>query len=115
MAVGPVTRTVRTLIQKGLVAKGGVAGHHRSERLDLTEAGLTLLQQDPLNDVDRAITALGARQQQMLAGILGQIITALNSRGDDGIVNFEDTFLGEVDGLDTNGGLDDQGRSGEDR
>jgi DNA-binding MarR family transcriptional regulator len=97
MAAGPVTRTVRTLIQKGLVAKAGMAGHHKSERLDLTEAGLALLKRDPLNAVDQVVAALNPAQKAMLAGILGQIISCLNDEPDAAAVDFQSTFLGDAD------------------
>src|SRR5690349_24584482 len=39
LANGPVSRTVRTLIQKGLLAKAAVQPRGRAELLDLTETG----------------------------------------------------------------------------
>lgn len=94
MAVGPITRTVRTLVQKGLVVKAGVAAHHRSERLELTAAGHALLARDPLLAVDAAIGKLTPAQAKELAGVLGQIVSTLNT--DDGAsgAGFEATLLG---------------------
>ncbi len=84
MAAGPVTRTVRTLIAKGLVAKAGSAGHHRSERLDVTGQGRSLLEQDPLLHVDAVLAKLPEPQAKALAGVLAQIAASLQAvRADD--------------------------------
>jgi DNA-binding MarR family transcriptional regulator len=96
MAVGPVTRTVRTLITKGLLIKGGAGVHHRAERLDLTEAGRTILAQDPLLGLNAVVAKLNTEQSSVLAGVLGQIIATLNSiedAGDD--VVFDKTLIGD--------------------
>lgn len=82
MAVGPVTRTVRTLITKGYVVEAGSAGHHRSKRIDLTEAGIELLNRDPLIAVDRELAKLPARDARVLGVTLGRIISHLQSAGD---------------------------------
>lgn len=95
LAVGPVTRTVRTLIEKGLVRKAGMGVHHRSERLELTPDGHALLAQDPLRSIDVALRGLDREEASLLAAILGQIITALgNDAADDDTVSFEETFSG---------------------
>jgi DNA-binding MarR family transcriptional regulator len=77
IAIGPVTRTVRTLIAKGYVVKAGPAGHHRSDRLDLTEAGYALLPLDPLRQIDTALEALTADQKVEVARLLNDIISRL--------------------------------------
>ena len=92
LAVGPVTRTVRTLIEKGLVRKAGMGVHHRSERLELTPEGHALLAQDPLRSIDAALRVLDRDQASQLASILGQIIASLGNGADDDAVKFEETF-----------------------
>lgn len=95
MAVGPITRTVRTLILKGLVVKGGSGVHHRSERLDLTDAGRALLAQDPLLAVNAVLAKLNPVQSRNLAGVLGQIIATLNTAEDVvSEVDFGKTLIG---------------------
>lgn len=86
MAVGPVTRTVRTLIAKGLVVEAGPAGHHRSKRLDLTADGIALLGEDPLIAVDAELASLPQRDARILGATLGRIISQLQSPhdGEDG-------------------------------
>lgn len=93
LAVGPVTRTIRTLIAKGLVRKAGMGVHHRSELLEVTETGRQLLQQDPLQLVDRAMRELDQGEARQLAAILGQIITTLSHDTDEDKVSFDETFL----------------------
>ncbi len=84
MAAGPVTRTVRTLIAKQLLEKAGSAGHHRSERLDVTEKGRELLAQDPLLHVDGVLSKLPDAQARMLASALAQIAASLQAvRGEE--------------------------------
>lgn len=98
LAVGPVTRTVRTLIDKGLVRKAGMGAHHRSERLELTPEGHALLAQDPLWTIDAALRGLDRNQASQLAAILGQIIAALGHGSEDDLVSFEETFLDGASG-----------------
>ena len=47
LANGPVSRTVRTLVQKGLLRKAAEQPKGRAELLELTEAGDLLLRKDP--------------------------------------------------------------------
>lgn len=84
IAVGPVTRTVRTLIAKGLVSEGPAAGHHRSKQLNLTEDGLRLLESDPLIAVDRELKTLPQQDARILSAALGMIISTLHATDGDG-------------------------------
>ncbi|MCU0831246.1 MAG: MarR family transcriptional regulator [Rhizobiaceae bacterium] len=95
LAVGPVTRTVRTLIEKGLVRKAGMGLHHRSDRLELTEQGVSLLEQDPLRAIDAVLRGLGDEDAKLLAGALGRIMLAMQlvpPLDTDGAVDFDATF-----------------------
>jgi DNA-binding MarR family transcriptional regulator len=83
MAIGPVTRSVRVLIEKGLVVKGGSAGHHRSERLDLTPRGRALLDEDPLLAVDANLKRLAPDDLFLLSSVLGRIIATLHPRDEE--------------------------------
>ena len=78
LAVGPVTRTVRTLIQKGLVAEGGAAEHHRSKRLELTQQAWALLHRDPLLALDAELAKLPPEATRVLADALAVAIASLH-------------------------------------
>jgi DNA-binding MarR family transcriptional regulator len=80
LATGPVTRTVRTLIGKGLLAKGGSLGRGRSERIDVTAAGEALLRTDPMDGVRAAIDGLEEGERRTLALALDQVLRALQAR-----------------------------------
>ncbi len=73
LAVGAVTRTVRTLITKGLISKRRSKVHHRAEQLDLTESGAALLRQDPFRAVDHAIRGLPETDQAVFSRVLGTL------------------------------------------
>lgn len=93
MAVGPITRSVRRLITKGLVVKAGSAGHHRSERLDLTPQGIALLREDPLLEVDGNLRSLSREEVVTLANLLGRIISTLHAgEGGDEELGLEGAF-----------------------
>lgn len=77
MAFGPVARTVRTLIQRGLLRKAGSAGRGRAELVELTPAGEATLARDPMSAVACAIESLGDGQQDTLAEALENILGAL--------------------------------------
>ena len=83
VAVGSVTRTVRTLIAKGLVSEGRSAGHHRSKQLDLTAAGVSMLALDPLLALDTELSTLSQRDARILGMALARIISALHAKGED--------------------------------
>ena len=52
LANGPVSRTVRTLIQKGLLVRANQQPRGRAEILELTEAGHRLLASDPMRELE---------------------------------------------------------------
>jgi DNA-binding MarR family transcriptional regulator len=62
LAFGSVARTVRTLIEKGLLKKAGTAGRGRAEKIVLTELGHGLLKADPLETIAAAISDLTPEQ-----------------------------------------------------
>ena len=81
MAFGPVSRTVRTLITKGLVRKTE-ATSGRFELVEVTAAGRALLAMDPLAGVIEALDALPPVNRQALAEALEAIVFRLQG-GDD--------------------------------
>ena len=66
LANGPVSRTVRTLIQKGLLAKAAVQPRGRAELLDLTETGRKVLDSDPTLEVERLLAELDESDQEAM-------------------------------------------------
>jgi DNA-binding MarR family transcriptional regulator len=72
LATGPVTRTVRTLIGKGLLVKAGSLGRGRSERIDLTT--------DPLSTVTAALEELSDSDRRGLASSLEIVLRRLQAR-----------------------------------
>ncbi len=85
LATGPVTRTVRTLVAKGLLAKGGPLGRGRSERVDLTDAGRALLAHDPLKAVTAALDGIAEPDKRAVALALEAVLRQLQvERGESG-------------------------------
>lgn len=82
LAVGPVTRTVRTLMAKGYVANVEGRGRGRARQVELTEAGRALLADDPLNLLSGVIEELDGPQRLALASALEQILRRLQSNQD---------------------------------
>jgi DNA-binding MarR family transcriptional regulator len=84
MAFGPVSRTVRTLISKGLLSKAGSAGRGRAELLELTEQGHAILSGDPLLKVVSALERLDAAQRRAMALALEEILMSMQpDEGDE--------------------------------
>ncbi len=79
LANGPVSRTVRTLIHKGLLAKSAEQPRGRAEALELTEAGRTLLEQDPTLEIETALAALDPADQVALARGLETVLRRVSS------------------------------------
>ncbi|MBN9595270.1 MAG: hypothetical protein J0G36_07945 [Afipia sp.] len=80
LAFGPVSRSVRTLIEKGLLRKAGSAGRGRSEIVELTSMGRALLKADPLLVVVRAIETMPPEQAESLAMACEAIIAAIQAQ-----------------------------------
>lgn len=79
MAFGPVSRTVRTLITKGLLKKDPVIARGRFELLTLTEAGEALLAEDPIGGVVEALSELPEASRYQIAIALEAIMFRLTS------------------------------------
>jgi DNA-binding MarR family transcriptional regulator len=74
---GPTTRTVRTLMDKGLLEKGGSLGRGRIRRIDVTDKGRELLLADPLNVLVEALASLDGVQKRALAEALERMLGRL--------------------------------------
>jgi DNA-binding MarR family transcriptional regulator len=79
LAVGPVTRTVRTLMVKGYVANVDGRGRGRARQVELTSAGRALLSKDPFNRLSDAIGELDGPQRLALASALESILRNLQA------------------------------------
>lgn len=80
LANGPVSRTVRTLLQKGLLAKTAEQPKGRAELLELTSAGRAMLERDPTREVEAVIGELGASEQACFARSLDLIVQRLSAK-----------------------------------
>lgn len=77
LANGPVSRTVRTLVQKGLLAKAAEQPKGRAELLELTASGRSMLEQDPTQAVEAAIAELAPAERDCFARSLDLIVRQL--------------------------------------
>ena len=80
LANGPVSRTVRTLIGKGLLAKAEVQPRGRAEALDLTPAGRKMLETDPTLELETALAALSEADQDATARALELVLRGVSGR-----------------------------------
>ena len=83
LAFGPVARTVRTLVAHGWLRKAGSAGRGRSEAIELTPEGETLLRSDPLVALVPALQKLSPAEQAALSVALQNILEALSGTSAD--------------------------------
>lgn len=83
IAVGPVTRSVRTLMAKGYVANVDGRGRGRGRQVELTDAGWALLAEDPIHVITRAIETLDEGQKLALATSLEQIVRHVQADKDE--------------------------------
>jgi DNA-binding MarR family transcriptional regulator len=74
LANGPVSRTVRTLVQKELLTKAKEQPRGRAEVLELTDAGREALLADPTLEIEEALAALPNEHRQVLARALETIL-----------------------------------------
>ena len=78
MANGPVSRTVRTLLAKGLLAKASQQPRGKAEILELTASGRALLKLDPCQEVESILSDLGEDAHAALGETLELIIRRLS-------------------------------------
>jgi DNA-binding MarR family transcriptional regulator len=78
MANGPVSRTVRTLLQKGLLTKSKDQPRGKAEILELTASGRTLLKLDPNRELESMLAALGDEARVLLGDTLEVLIRGLS-------------------------------------
>jgi DNA-binding MarR family transcriptional regulator len=73
-ANGPVSRTVRTLISKGLLRKAPAQPAGRAEHLEITENARSLLQHDPARAIADTIAGLSDEEKAALDHALRAVI-----------------------------------------
>jgi DNA-binding MarR family transcriptional regulator len=79
LANGPVSRTVRTLILKGLVRKSAAQPAGRAEHLELTPEGAAFLALDPALAIVEAIDTFSPAEREALANALESVIRAAST------------------------------------
>lgn len=83
--LAPVSRTVSTLVDKGLLARRPHPGFKRGWLFDLTEDGRLLLNRDPLRQsLSPPIAAMAANERAMLGRLMKRIITHMQTDSGDG-------------------------------
>jgi DNA-binding MarR family transcriptional regulator len=78
MANGPVSRTVRTLLHKGLLAKSKDQPRGKAEILELTTSGRALLKFDPSRELESILSGLGDEARVLLGDTLEMLIHRLS-------------------------------------
>lgn len=78
MANGPVSRTVRTLLHKGLLTKSREQPRGKAEILELTTSGRALLKFDPCREIETILSGLGDDARVLLGNTLELLIHRLS-------------------------------------
>ncbi|HLG87403.1 MAG TPA: MarR family transcriptional regulator [Alphaproteobacteria bacterium] len=79
---GTATQTISALVRKGLVARSPDSDDRRVMRLDLTDRGLALLQEDPLDEFVLAVDAIPPERSRALAVELAELNRRLPARAE---------------------------------
>jgi len=79
MSLGPVARTVRTLVEKGMLARAANPLSRRADLIAVTSLGRSLLQKDPRLEISKTIETLPPKQQEALASALETLLYGLFS------------------------------------
>lgn len=77
LANGSVSRTVRTLVHKGLLAKAAAQPRGRAEILEVTPAGRSLLAVDPQRDLEALLAGLSDSDRETLGRSLDLMLRRL--------------------------------------
>jgi DNA-binding MarR family transcriptional regulator len=78
MANGPVSRTVRTLLHKGLLAKSKDQPRGKAEILEVTTSGRALLKLDPSREIESILSGLSDEARVLLSDTLELLIRRLS-------------------------------------
>jgi DNA-binding MarR family transcriptional regulator len=78
MANGPVSRTVRTLLHKGLLTKAKEQPRGKAEILELTASGRALLKFDPSRELESILAALSDEARALLGDTFELLIRSLS-------------------------------------
>lgn len=85
---GTTSQTLLSLIKKGAIAKVTRSDDGRSVKLELTEAGLKILEGDPLLSLDKAIADLGDKTSKRFTKGLGELLRMeVNRQGEPSFGN----------------------------
>ena len=74
MSLGPVARTVRVLVGRGLLARAANPSSRRADLITVTTAGRTLLNNDPRAIVATVIRDMPADEREALANAVERLI-----------------------------------------
>lgn len=83
MAMAPVARSIRTLIEKGLLRKAGSVGRGRLEAVELTKSGRMMLTRDPVMLIAATLAQLQPADRTGLATSLEAVIRAAQANKAD--------------------------------
>ncbi|MBI1206307.1 MAG: MarR family transcriptional regulator [Azospirillum sp.] len=103
MSLGPVARTVRTLVEKGLLARAANPLSRRADLIAVTSSGQDLLKRDPREAMAATIEAMPSEQREALAVAMEALLYGLfalqrsHDRGNGGRVNGGSEPVSEVD------------------
>ena len=73
-----VSRTVRTLLHKGLISKAKEQPRGKAEILELTTSGRALLKLDPCRELESILSSLGDDARVLLGDTLETLIRRLS-------------------------------------
>lgn len=79
MSLGPVARTVRTLVEKGLLVRMANPSSRRADLIAVTAAGMELLRRDPRAELSGLIAQLPHDQREGLAVGLEMLLRGMFS------------------------------------
>lgn len=97
MSLGPVARTVRTLVEKGLLARAANPASRRADLIAVTALGQTLLRRDPRAAIAASIDALPLEERVALAGAMEHLLHALLAiQQDDGTLGGEPDLAADI-------------------
>ena len=77
MSIAPVARTIRTLVEKGLLERQSNPKSRRADLVAVTAAGRTVLQRDPRQPIEALLSGLPESNREALAEALEMLVREL--------------------------------------
>jgi len=108
MSLGPVARTVRTLVDKGLLGRQANPASRRADLITVTLSGQTMLRRDPRAILTQSLESMPVAQREALADGLEGLLYLLFAQHAAGHIHIHNDATDGADGSEGADGVEEE-------